>query len=155
MDWRHFWGDMMVLALISTACISNFIYSLQAMLIYARISNAMETEDLTLLDCFFTSSSPMKAHTMLSGWTVWSQRWFWGTNYYGCFESFSSWQFYCSGSQVLILQYKQEQAIFMTPGHTVLQNLHLLQSEQEFVCVHGIVTHIYSHTALEYIFCIV
>lgn len=31
---------MMVLALISTACISNVIYSLQAMLIYVRISNA-------------------------------------------------------------------------------------------------------------------
>lgn len=40
-----FCGDMMVLALISTACISNVIYSLQAMLIYARISNAMEAED--------------------------------------------------------------------------------------------------------------
>lgn len=32
----------MVLALISTACISNVVYSLQALLIYARISNAME-----------------------------------------------------------------------------------------------------------------
>ncbi len=48
---------MMVLALISTACISNVIYSLQAMLIYARISNAMEAEDWTLLECFSTSSS--------------------------------------------------------------------------------------------------
>lgn len=36
--------DVMVLALISTACISNIIYSLQALLIYARISNAMEAE---------------------------------------------------------------------------------------------------------------
>lgn len=35
---------MMVLALISTACISNIICSLQAMLIYARISNAMEAK---------------------------------------------------------------------------------------------------------------
>lgn len=35
----------MVLALISTACISNVIGSLQAMLIYARISNAMKAED--------------------------------------------------------------------------------------------------------------
>lgn len=34
----------MVLALISTACISNLIYSLQALLIYARISNAVEAE---------------------------------------------------------------------------------------------------------------
>lgn len=42
----------MVLALISTACISNVIYSLQAMLIYARISNPMEAEDRTLLECF-------------------------------------------------------------------------------------------------------
>lgn len=38
-------GDLMVLALISTACISNVIYSLQAMLIYARISNSKEAED--------------------------------------------------------------------------------------------------------------
>ena len=37
----------MVLALISTACISNVIYSLQAMLIYARTSNAMGAEDCT------------------------------------------------------------------------------------------------------------
>lgn len=36
--------DVMVLALISTACISKIIYSLQALLIYARISNAMEAE---------------------------------------------------------------------------------------------------------------
>lgn len=40
-------SDMMVLALISTACISNVPCSLQAMLIYARISNAMDDEDLT------------------------------------------------------------------------------------------------------------
>lgn len=37
----------MVLALISTACISNVIYSLQAMLIYARTSNAMGDRTFT------------------------------------------------------------------------------------------------------------
>lgn len=42
-------SDMMVLALISTACTSNVTCSLQAMLIYARISNTMEAEDLCLL----------------------------------------------------------------------------------------------------------
>lgn len=44
--WQVTFSDMMVLALISTACISNIICSLQAMLIYARISNAMEAEDV-------------------------------------------------------------------------------------------------------------
>lgn len=48
--------DMMVLALISTACISNVIYSLQAMLIYARISNAIDAEDITLFKRFCTCS---------------------------------------------------------------------------------------------------
>lgn len=44
--WQVTFSEMMVLALISTACISNIICSLQAMLIYARISNAMEAEDV-------------------------------------------------------------------------------------------------------------
>ena len=39
--------DLMILALISIACISDVIYSLQAMLIYARISNAMGPQDST------------------------------------------------------------------------------------------------------------
>ena len=57
----------MVLALISTACISNVINSLQAMLIYARISNAVGAEDLTMPpEYFFTSSSTINMNTMLS-----------------------------------------------------------------------------------------
>lgn len=43
---------MMFLALISTACISNVIYSLQAMLIYARIINAMDGEAIILFKFF-------------------------------------------------------------------------------------------------------
>lgn len=57
----------MVLALISTACISNVIYSLQAMLIYARISNAVGAEDLTLHSEYFsTLCSTINVITMLS-----------------------------------------------------------------------------------------
>lgn len=41
-------GDLMVLALISTACISGDICSLQAMLIDARTSNAMEAVNRSL-----------------------------------------------------------------------------------------------------------
>lgn len=47
-----FCDEMMFLALISTACISNVIYSLQAMLIYARITNAMDGEAIILFKYF-------------------------------------------------------------------------------------------------------
>lgn len=65
-EWQGIFSDMMVLALISTACISNVICSLQAMLIYARISNAMEAEELRPdVMCVFTFTLSLAADCLL------------------------------------------------------------------------------------------
>lgn len=54
--WMEDISDVMVLALISTACISNVICSLQAMLIYVRISIAVEAKDWNPCKYSFTIS---------------------------------------------------------------------------------------------------